>query len=188
MRLPDDAPPPPPLPPHEEGYAPFESRAQFEVADFLFREVQMSAGQMDKLMQLWGAYNGAARDPPFANHDDLYSSIDNIKLADIRWRCFAVTYTGPRPDEGPVPPWMDEEYLVWFRCPREVLHCQLGNPDFATEMHFSPRKVFRGNERVYKDFMSGDWAWKQAVRPFFHRLKCLSTEEDSRMLLQAIRT
>lgn len=122
----------------------------------------MSAGNINELMQLWAATLPPGQDPPFADSRDLYESIDTIPLGDIPWQEFRVTYTGPIPDEN-VPPWMLREYTVWFRCPRRVLHIQIGNPDFADDMDFTPKQVFHGAEREYKDFMSGDWAWQQAV-------------------------
>ena len=119
----------------------------------------MSGRNVDELMQLWGAFSEQA---PFADHGELYESIDSIPLADIPWQAFEVTYTGPRPEHD-VPPWMERVYTVWYRCPHEILHAQLGNPDFAGEMDHSPKRTYHGNERVYQDFMTGDWAWKQAV-------------------------
>ncbi|KAI9067436.1 hypothetical protein FKP32DRAFT_1672995 [Trametes sanguinea] len=159
--LPDGVPPPPPPPRDNKDYSPHDSEAQFKIADFLFRKAQMSGGNINELMQLWGSTLPPGQDPPFADAKHLYDSIDAIPLADVPWQCFIVTYCGPRP-QGVVPPWMDREYIVWYRCPRRVLHGQLGNPDFKGEMDFTPKQVFRGPDREYKDFMSGDWAWKQA--------------------------
>ncbi|KAI0701751.1 hypothetical protein C8Q76DRAFT_802706 [Earliella scabrosa] len=157
--LPPNTPPTAPPPPGTNDYGPFESRAQFEIADFLFRKAKMSGANVDELMELWAAYSKSS---PFAGRRDLYASIDSIPHSDIVWRAFVVTYTGPRPAEGEVPAWMEREYTVWYRCPRAVLHAQLGNRDFVGELDFTPKKVHQGNERVYQDFMTGDWAWRQA--------------------------
>ncbi|KAI0702724.1 hypothetical protein C8Q76DRAFT_771687 [Earliella scabrosa] len=157
--LPPNTPPTAPPRPRTNDYGPYENRAQFEIADFLFRKVQMSGNDIDGLMQLWSAYS---QQSPFADRDDLYTSIDSVPHGDIPWKAFVVTYTGPRPAEGAVPPWMEREYTVWYRCSRAVLHSQLGNRDFAGEMDFAPKKVHHGGERVYEDFMTGDWCWKQA--------------------------
>ncbi|KAJ7911949.1 hypothetical protein B0H13DRAFT_2327804 [Mycena leptocephala] len=43
-----------------------------------------------------------------------------------------------------------------------LLYIQLANPDFKSEMDFAPKRVFVGKQREYNDFMSGNWAWKQA--------------------------
>ena len=102
-----------------------------------------------------------------ADHEELYDTIDSIEHADIEWQAFIVTYAGPLPEDSPAPSWMTEEYTVWFRCPRKVLHTQLGNPDFKGEMDFTPKRVYHGEDRVYQDFMSGDWCWDQAVSILF---------------------
>lgn len=185
--LPPNAPPPPPPLRGPKDYSPYHSRPQFEIADFLFRKEQMSAGNVGELMQLWAATLPPGEDPPFADAKDMYQSIDSIPLADIPWQAFKVTYAGPRPD-GEVPPWMLREYTVWYRCPRHVLHTQLGNPDFAGEMDFSPKQVFHGDKREYKDFMSGDWAWTQAASYVLaaaehktHRICCRTSSQGTRV-------
>ena len=44
----------------------------------------------------------------------------------------------------------------------------LGNPDFAKDVDYSPLRQYDGKGiRQYENFMSGDWAWKQAVTLFF---------------------
>ncbi|KAJ7674002.1 hypothetical protein DFH06DRAFT_1445580 [Mycena polygramma] len=75
---------------------------------------------------------------------------------------FTVTYNKPIV-AGDVTPWKTQEYVVHFRDPRKVLHQQLANPDFKAEMDFAPKQVFgEGDSREYQDFMSGNWAWRQA--------------------------
>ncbi|KAJ7761559.1 hypothetical protein DFH07DRAFT_867708 [Mycena maculata] len=63
---------------------------------------------------------------------------------------------------GDVTPWKTQEYLVHFRDPRKVLQQQLANPDFKGEMDFAPKRVTVDGSREYEDFMSGNWAWRQA--------------------------
>jgi hypothetical protein len=146
-------------------WSPYSSRVEFEVADFLFRKAQMSGGNINALLSLWAAslapYNAH---PPFRNHKHLYNTIDSTELGDIPWQSFSLTYTGARPQRGEVPSWMLSEYEVWFRDPRGLVHNLISNPDFKNEFDYT---VFReydadGNRR-YQDFMSGKWAWKQAV-------------------------
>ena len=62
--LPDGSSPPPPTNPSESTYAPFESRAHFELADLLFRKIQLSAGKTDQLLQLIAALGEQDREPP----------------------------------------------------------------------------------------------------------------------------
>jgi Plavaka transposase len=49
--------------------------------------------------------------------------------------------------------------------PLKIAEGQLSNKDFASEMDYSPKQVFsEGGRRQYSNFMSGNWAWQQAVR------------------------
>ncbi|KAJ7751501.1 hypothetical protein DFH07DRAFT_868891 [Mycena maculata] len=45
---------------------------------------------------------------------------------------------------------------------RKVLQQQLANSDFKGEMDFAPKRVTIDGSREYKDFMSSNWAWRQA--------------------------
>ena len=75
-------------------------------------------------------------------------------------------------DEGSsVPPWMDQQYEVWFHDPLKVLEDQIGNPDFKDQIDFAPKQVFRKGKRRYRDLMSGNWAWEQAVCKIFDDFK-----------------
>lgn len=125
----------------------------------------MSGGNIDELMTLWAAdIVTSERKPPYINHSDLYSTIDAIPNGGVPWQSFAVLYTGPQPDTGPLP-WMKETYEVHFRDPHQLFLNMLANPMFADDFDFMPMRVFDINGgRRYEHFMSGDWAWKQAVR------------------------
>lgn len=62
---------------------------------------------------------------------------------------------------------MSDKQEVWFRDPREVVRNMLANPNFNGEFDYSPVREYdaKGN-RVLKNFMSGNWVWKQAVSDF----------------------
>ncbi|PPQ82127.1 hypothetical protein CVT24_012430, partial [Panaeolus cyanescens] len=143
-------------------YTPFATRSSFELADLLYRQTQMSGAQIDKLMEIWAASTSPDEDPPFANKQDLYNTIDSIQLGDAPWESFSLSYNGPV-DDNDTTPWKRQEYDVWFRDPRTVLHNQLSNPDFATEMDYCA-KIVRDEfgTRRYSDLMSGQWAWRQS--------------------------
>lgn len=170
--LPADAPPPPLKDQHEiNDWYPYEDRVEFELAEFLYKRNQMSAGDIDALMDLWAATLLRHHDiPPFADHNDLYNTIDEIKRGDVPWQSFAVTYTGAKPEEN-IPQWMLDEHVVWFRDPQTVVKNMLANPDFDGKFDYAPRCDYdlKGNRR-WKNFMSADWAWKHAVR-----ISCAST-------------
>ncbi|KAJ6541300.1 hypothetical protein B0H10DRAFT_2181502 [Mycena sp. CBHHK59/15] len=157
--LPDTPPPPQERPPPDD-FSPYAGRKDFDLADLLYRRVQMSAGAIDELMQNWAARTDAPN-PPFADHEDLYSTIDATEIGHVPWQSFTVQYNQPIA-AGDVTPWKTQEYVVHFRDPRLVLQQQLANPDFKSEMDFVPKQVFVDGRREYEDFMSGNWAWRQA--------------------------
>ncbi|KAF8986113.1 hypothetical protein BDQ17DRAFT_1493098 [Cyathus striatus] len=171
--LPEGAPPPPP-PLHsvniEMPASPFHSAEEFELADLIFNKIQMSATEINSLMDIWtrlneqdGAVeNGASSDAPFSSTNDLYDTIDSITLGDIPWQAFTMQHTGETIDQNS-PSWMTHTYEVWFRDPLSVMESQIGNPDLAREMDFAPKLVKgKDEQRQYCDFMSGNWAWDQA--------------------------
>ncbi len=162
--LPDGTPPPPFLHGPPDDFTPFDDCPSFELADLLYRRNQMPASQINDLLQIWcaNACNGS-ESAPFANANDLYHTIDATTISNVPWQSFTVSFNGDL-GEGEPPAWKTAEYEVFFRDPRAVLQNQLGNPDFACEMDFSPKQVTdRQGKRCYMDFMSGNWAWKQAV-------------------------
>ncbi|KAG2091332.1 uncharacterized protein F5147DRAFT_823151 [Suillus discolor] len=162
--LPPGAPPPPPENLAPDDWTPFRNRTEFETAEFLYKHNQMPAGQIDRLLDLWASTLTKHNDnPPFADHHDLYHVIDSSPFGDVPWQRFMVAYDGERlADEDK--PWMDSEYEVWFRDPREVAHNMLTNSTYTNEIDYCPYREYstEGNKRQWKDFMSGDWVWNQA--------------------------
>jgi hypothetical protein len=157
-----DAPPPPWEPRDPDDFYPFESRLSFELADVFYRRAQMSASDINDILQIWAARHG---DAPFADTPNLHETIDALPLGDISWSSFSVKFNGDIGDGTNVAPWKLKEYDVWFCDPRAVLHQQLANRSFAGEMDFAAKKVTdRSGKRRYKDFMSGEWIWRQSVR------------------------
>jgi hypothetical protein len=129
----------------------------------------MSAPNINTLLDLWATSLLKHDDhPPFADHKDLYNTIDNIPIGGVNWQTFGVQYSGDKPAEPDVPPWMNERFDVWYCDPREVVRNILANPDYANEFDYRPFREFSvdKNERRFQDFMSANWAWHQAVRPY----------------------
>ncbi|KIL57407.1 hypothetical protein M378DRAFT_188439 [Amanita muscaria Koide BX008] len=165
--LPDNMPPPAWDDPSPDDFSPFSDLEDFEMANLLYSRTQMPKTQISDLMQILArkfAKNGNAdQDPPFADSDDLYATIDAIEHGDIEWESFAVSYSGEITAEDNAP-WKYKSYDVWFRNPLAVLKQQLSNRDFANEMDYAPKKVRErstGKQR-YQDLMSANWAWQQA--------------------------
>ncbi|KII96186.1 hypothetical protein PLICRDRAFT_87439 [Plicaturopsis crispa FD-325 SS-3] len=161
-------PPPPRIPPGDVGHdtpeqwVPFNNRAEFQMADFLYRQNQMPRSQINTLSEIL-AQMYPDSPPPFADHNELYEIIDSIEQGDTIWSSFSISYTGPRPLQD-VPPWMVAEYDVWYRNPRTVIRNQLANPNAGAEgFDTAPFREFdSNNKRRYQNFMSGNWAYRQA--------------------------
>ncbi|KAG1838891.1 hypothetical protein F4604DRAFT_1885392 [Suillus subluteus] len=158
-----DAPPPPHTDAPPTDWMPYDNCVEFETAEFLFTRNQMSARQIDTLLDLWAAtlikHNDA---PPFANHRDMYATIDATPLGDTPWKSFTLCYNGAKPEQD-IPPWMDGQYDVWYRDPLEMTRGILANCDFNGGIEYSPYCDYTTEDKQYwKNFMSGDWAWKQA--------------------------
>ncbi|KAI0669674.1 hypothetical protein C8Q78DRAFT_1070741 [Trametes maxima] len=161
--VPEECPPPPRTEAPAGDWSPFSSRVEFELAEFLFQKEQMPQSNIDTLLDLWAAdvirYGGS---PPFADHADLYTSIDSIKVGEVPWQCLRISYQGVRPEHH-VPSWMEDVYEVWMRDPRCVSLKMLANPDFDGSFETTPyREYTASGERRYGNLMSGNWSWKQA--------------------------
>jgi hypothetical protein len=155
--------PPPWDDPAPDDFSPYENGAHFKLAELLYCHVQMPKSHINNLMQIWACQlDDPDADPPFANADDLYATIDATKLDDVAWESFTVSYNGEITDDDA--PWKHTSFDVWFHDPLKVLKNQLSNRDFANKMDLAPKKVTdKEGKRRYQDFMSGQWAWRQAV-------------------------
>jgi Plavaka transposase len=179
--LPPGAPPPffPDPPPTD--WSPFKSRIHYETAELIYQGIQISAPKINNLLDLWAAsLLKLGGEPLFTSHRDLYKTIDEAKSGDVPWKSFNLKYQGPIPDNSVPPSWMTDQFEVWYRDPHEVVKNMLANTDFVGEMDTTPFREYDGNgERRYHDFMSGDWAWQQAVSvTTFYDVKAHAFEQD----------
>lgn len=157
-------------------FKPYTDRLQFETADFLFTRNQMSARNIDTLLALWAASLAPYGDkPPFDTHKDLYSTIDSSSLGHVPWDSFSMRYKSTGPTQpGPPPAWQEQDHEVWFRDPRQLLKNMLSNPDFDGDFEYTPYHEYDAdNNHRFQDFMSGDWAWTQAVSSIYLLCCCL---------------
>lgn len=122
----------------------------------------MSAGHIDTLLDIWSASlatHGA--DSPFTSVDQLYNMIDASPLGDVPWESFSLRHNGTK---IPGVTWMDQEFDVWFCDPRALIQNLIKNPDFNNEFDYVPYHEYdHDGNHCFHDFMSGDWAWRQAV-------------------------
>jgi hypothetical protein len=152
-----------PLPPNNLGWSPFTSRAHFRFAEFTYKKTEMSKSNTNELIEIWEDFSGKPNnEQPFRNAEDILSTIDEIDLGHVPWEKFSLQYPGELPESNP-PTWMTKEYHVWFRDPRKIIHLILANKDFDHEIDYSPHQIFVDGKRKFSNFMSGDWAWRQAV-------------------------
>jgi hypothetical protein len=150
-----------------QDWSPFNNKVNFELANFLYCKVQMSAGDIDTITHLWSASHTDCKcPPPFQDHQEMYDKIDAIAVGDaVPWESFTLKYEGPDQDSPTVLPWMKTEYRVYYHDPRLIVKNMLLNPDFKNAIDYAPYlETDASKHRVYHNFMSGDWAWDKAVR------------------------
>ncbi|KAF8152242.1 hypothetical protein B0H34DRAFT_110690 [Crassisporium funariophilum] len=148
--------------PNDGDWAPYTDEVQFKTADFLYRRVEMSAPNIDYLLELWALSLMKHGDlGPFTSYEDVYHSIDATRLGDAPWKCFATTYNG---EAGPNDPsWKSAEYEVWYRDPDVVIANMLSNPDFHGQIDYVPYiRRDKNGQQTWSDFMSGNFAWTHA--------------------------
>ncbi|KAN0094367.1 hypothetical protein V8E55_002654 [Tylopilus felleus] len=157
-----NAPCPPASDKQPDNWSPYGSKLQFESADFIFQQAEMSAGNIDWLFELWGDPTAGGK-PPFSDHKEIYQTIDATLLGDVPWDSIKLKYSGDHPD-GAVPPWMDQTYEFWYRPAYALVVRMLSNTDFNSEFDYVPYRDFLAdsNQRRYENLMSDDWAWRQA--------------------------
>ena len=165
---PNSAPSPPADGDPDKPWYPFNSRAQFELADLVYRRDEMPAGRIDDLMDIFAALD-ANGTPPYANHEELYGCIDAIS-PERTWQCLSFTHADASTimdGDSSVPAWKKGTYDMWIRDPKSLVQRQLSNPEIKDFIDYAPRQVFGSNhQRVWSDFMTGNWAWEQCVSFF----------------------
>ncbi|EIM87672.1 uncharacterized protein STEHIDRAFT_56247 [Stereum hirsutum FP-91666 SS1] len=159
------APGTPPLPrttKSNNDWSPYENKTQFLLADFLYRKAQMSARNVDELMEIWDEYMSPFESfSPYTSARDLLETIDLTTLGDAPWHALNITFSG---EAGPTSPsWMSDAYEVWYRDPLIVAQNILDNPDFASEFDYAAYvELGTDGKRRWSDFMSGNLAWRHS--------------------------
>ncbi|KAG1734391.1 uncharacterized protein EDB91DRAFT_1238421 [Suillus paluster] len=153
--LPPGTPPPPLTDKTTHDWTPYKSWVEFKLADYLFTRNQTPAHSIDHLCDIWAAslMQAGSKATLFSDHRNVYKTVDNTPLGDVRWQSFTIKYTGEIPEEGATL-WMADSHEVWFRDPHEVVRNMLANPDFAAEMDLRPVPG--------RTLCPGDWAYNQA--------------------------
>lgn len=93
----------------------------------------------------------------FTSYRALQSMIESLPSGPI-WHSRTITVEG----------YTTKKPIVFiYRDAAEVVDHIFGNPIFANVMEMDPRKVYtdeKREERVYSQFMTGDYAWSCQVR------------------------
>lgn len=125
--------------------------------------MQTSAGNIDTLLEIWAAQALLAGGTgPFDSAEDLYSTIDSIRLGSASWESFTVRYTGPLTAKSA--PWKRATYEVHTRNALEVVEDQVGSADFVDKFDYIPFEEYtEPGQRRWSNLMSGHWAKKKSV-------------------------
>ena len=125
LLLPPGTPPLPCSDPSPDTWDPFDDQTQFWMGEFLYKKVEMSAGDVDELMDIWATSNDDDASL-FSSHKHMYTTIDAIKHGDAPWKSFTVSYAGHL---APDPlSWQLQDYWVWYHDPDIVKYA--GQPQF----------------------------------------------------------
>src|ERR1700733_3244141 len=120
---------------------------------------------INKGLDLWLAATLKAGDDtplPWSSAEEMYKTIDSIQEGDAPFKTICFKYSGPICSNSPR--WMTETYEL-CRDSRALLLNQIVTTDFADAFDYKPYHQFdHVGDRVWSNLMSGDWAWKEAVR------------------------
>ncbi len=144
-------------------WTPFESEVQFKLAELLYSRAEVSAANIDNLLEIWAQSSAeASRSAPFESHEHMHATIDASVHSDVPWQCLVADFSGNT--DGPAPEWMRTSYEVWYRDPDTVITNMLSNPDFAGQFDLRPYiDLDAHGKRRWGDLMSGNLAWRHSA-------------------------
>ena len=163
---------PPGAPPHpqesapEGDWAPFKNEIQFQLADLIYHRAELSAANVNLLLQLWAQSTSQFDTPaPFDNRDAMHAFLDSSVLGDVPWQCLE-TIVPEGLDEG-APSWRRTPHEIWYCNPDTVVSAMLSNPDFQGQFDLRPYIDINANgTRQWSNVMSGNVAWRRSVSQF----------------------
>ncbi|KAJ6628177.1 hypothetical protein B0H10DRAFT_2160911 [Mycena sp. CBHHK59/15] len=119
-----------------DDWSPYKDSVQFNVADFLFRKVQMSSKNIDQLLEMW--------------------ALSLMKLL--------MPQNWGMHHGSDAPAWAHQSYEIWYRDPEVVIANMLENPDFDGAFDTAPYvELDSKGKRRWHDFMSANFAWKHSI-------------------------
>jgi Plavaka transposase len=148
-----------------DDWFPFQSRTEFEFAELVYCKEKMSKANTNLFLELIAKWPEAAS--LFDSHDDMCGKIDATELGDAPWQKATLQYREDVPARD-VPEWMTASYDLYYRDPHIVVKNILSNTTFKGGIDCVPYQEFgHKDERRYENLMSGDWAYRNAVRSLF---------------------
>lgn len=153
----------------------------------MFRRAKLSQANTDELLELLAAtsrVNGTS-DPPFVSRRHMFETIDRTEVGDVCWEKMTLQCASASDMEvnnrDSAPSWMQDKHEVWFRNPLSVIRNMLSNPSFDGSLDYVPFREYGPNGRRWQNFMSGDWAWRQAVSRL---VRCIQVRVDGDLHLE----
>ena len=157
--------PPPRKTPLQGDWMPFSSEAQFKVANLLYHCTELSASNIDALLEIWAQLVeelDADQCAPFENCQDMYATINASTLGDTPWQCL-VTGISDDIDKQSLN-WMQTQYKVWYCDPGAVVSVMLSNPDFDGQFDLCPYiDLDACGKRQWNNIMLGNITWQHSV-------------------------
>ena len=100
---------------------------------------------------------------------ELERTLDDIPFGSLPWSSFQVRWSGPLTPTSPS--WKRQTYIVHRRDPLATFENTLRNTEYKRT--FDPaayREYTHDGKRIFSNFMSGLFAWKESVRAIFSPL------------------
>ena len=157
---------------HGNPWNPFSSRLEYKWAHYHYVQLQSSADDIQRGLDLWKATvmihqtDDDSHGVPWKTAKEMYESIDSISATGVVWTTHQLSYNGPQPD-GTLPWWMQESYELNVRDVLSVFEEQLASKEFNSQFEYTPYEEYdQKGSRVYSNLMSGNWAFREAVSAF----------------------
>jgi len=161
--LPPGAPPPARETSQPGDWTPFDSEVQFQLADLIYRQAELSASNIDALLEIWAqSVHDLDASAPFKNHNDVYATIDSSVLGDVPWQCMVTQV--PEDVDQRTQSWMQTSYKVWYCDPEIVVSNMLSNHDFNGQFDLCLYiKLDADGKHRWSNVMLGNIAWWRSI-------------------------
>ncbi|KAI9436783.1 hypothetical protein BJY52DRAFT_1130347 [Lactarius psammicola] len=150
-------------------WLPFGDRLEYEWAYYHYVQLQSSAKDIQRGLDLWRATvmrywadHDSCDGVPWKSATEMYGTIDSISVGGVGWTTYQLSYSGPRPT-GTLPRWMQETYELNVRNILSIFEEQLASKEFDGKFEYVPYEEYNEKgSRVYSNLMSGNWAFREA--------------------------